>query len=51
MEIPEGKEIECLLDTLKEHFPSRRHRRDQGGATGQVQAQLEEQVGRRSTII
>lgn len=48
MEIPEGKEIECLLDTLKEHF------RSAGGTVGtkaeqqaKFRAQLEEQSGKK----
>ena len=48
MEIPEGKEIECLLDTLKEHF------RSAGGTVGtkaeqqaKFKAQLEEQSGKK----
>ena len=47
MEIPEGKEMECLLDTLKEHF------RSSSGTVGSsaeqkaiFKKQLEEQSGK-----
>ena len=47
MAIPEGKEIECLLDTLKDHFRSAQTVGTSDDQKSTFKAQLEKQSGKQ----